>query len=119
MSRDAIDRIALAVIRFMWNLFCENYFGYDHAISDKFFDNVVLLMGTNLLRRFSGDIWCPKIGACSSPRIVPDDLEKFKRRILANKPPRTHPQYSHASPVKFLLFTDVHIDLDYSQVLRH
>ena len=75
-------------------------------------------MGTNLLRRFSGDILCPEYGFCSNPKILPDDFEKFKKEILKDKPPRIYPDVLNSSTpnIKFAVITDMHVDMGYSQV---
>jgi hypothetical protein len=79
-------------------------------------------MGKNLLRRFDGDILCPKLELCSQPILISDDFNKFRNDILLDKPPRTYTDSSIpcklTSEMKFAVVTDLHVDMAYSTVTK-
>eukprot|EP00826_Nyctotherus_ovalis_P004171 TRINITY_DN10874_c0_g1_i11.p1 TRINITY_DN10874_c0_g1~~TRINITY_DN10874_c0_g1_i11.p1 ORF type:complete len:153 (-),score=16.52 TRINITY_DN10874_c0_g1_i11:148-606(-) len=108
--------IALSIIRVGWRLFCPAALGFSLEVCEQFYENVCVLMGTNLLRRFDGEVLCPKLGLCNNPIIVPADFNEFRRKILLDKPPRVYPDAS-ISDMKFAVITDLHVDLAYSTVL--
>ncbi len=85
-------------------------------ICAQLFDNNEVTSVKNYVLRLDPNITCPKLGLCDSPRIVPDDIEKFRRELLKDKPPRKYEPVSNASThFQFAVITDIHIDPNYTQ----
>ena len=80
------------------------------------FDNFDVTLYLNYVKRYNATIHCSKLGLCSEPRIVKEGLEEYQRKVLLDKPPREYPQsVTSENPMKFVVFTDVHIDPNYTQ----
>ncbi|MDR3548654.1 MAG: hypothetical protein P4M11_10395 [Candidatus Pacebacteria bacterium] len=65
-------------------------------------------------------VQCSLRGLCSSPMIIPDSDEAYAKRVLADRPDFPVPRPRNTSaPLKVLVFTDPHIDFDYTEVFIH
>jgi len=97
------------------NYMAKNCGGFSKEICEEFFEHNDFASEKNRLLRFNGTILCPKLGLCSNPKIVKEDFEEYKRKILADKPPREYPPPTNfTKPLQFLVFTDVHNDPNYT-----
>eukprot|EP01022_Parablepharisma_sp_SALTPOND_P004333 TRINITY_DN120107_c0_g1_i1.p1 TRINITY_DN120107_c0_g1~~TRINITY_DN120107_c0_g1_i1.p1 ORF type:complete len:603 (+),score=40.66 TRINITY_DN120107_c0_g1_i1:115-1809(+) len=84
-------------------------------ICERLFDRNDVVTSINYIKRFNATIVCSKLGMCKHPKIVVEDIEEYKRNLLSDKPPRQYPTPTNATaPLKFVLFTDPHIDPNYT-----
>jgi len=107
----------LSLIKIGWRLFCPLVLDYDIKVCDQLYENVCVLMGKNLLRRFDGDILCPKLKLCTHPILISDDFNKFRNKILLDKPPRIY-TVSSGKEMRFAVMADLHVDMAYSTVIN-
>ncbi len=106
--------IVLAVVRLFYMQFCK----YSKEICALTFDNNDYMLVRNLMVRLEPTVLCPKYGFCSSPKIIKESFEEYQQKIIHDTPPRTGggPVSNSASSVmKFTVFTDIHVDLNYTQ----
>lgn len=108
--------VVISLLRTPWRVICMKLKG-DSRTCEQNFDNVLTIIFPNYLQRISPDIMCPKLGMCSTPKIIPDDFTQFKISVLKNKPPRKYPAQTKDNSFQFIVVTDVHVDLAYSVVL--
>lgn len=89
---------------------------YQKSSCEKLYDSTTVVMDKNFINRYNPDIFCPKYGFCKNPRIITENIIDYSRKILKDKPPRIYSNSLSLSPYKFLAFSDVHVDLNYSEV---
>jgi hypothetical protein len=100
-------------MRYPFNWVCQERLGLEYC--NKLYDNFVQVYAHNFFRRISPNLVCPTLGFCSG-KIVQQDFEEYKRLVLRDKPKRVYPTPSSQPAMHFLVFTDTHIDIDYTQV---
>ena len=77
-------------------------------------------MLNELATMFNSSVECARKGLCKSPIIVIDSDEEYAKRVLRDKPARPEPRPRNISaPLKLLIFTDAHMDFNYTEVFTH
>ncbi len=77
-----------------------------------------------LLRGFvrtllNSDVNCVKHGFCKYPILIPDKNSDYARRVLSSKPPTIRPRVGpNPKKMRFVVFTDVHVDYHYKEARK-
>lgn len=105
----------MAAIELGWNSVACPY--ANRTICPKMHEGNNIVPIRNAILLIDSRVVCPKLGLCAEPRVVPDDFARFKESVLHDKPPRVYPN-ARDSGFKYVVATDMHFSLDYTQVCR-
>jgi len=93
-----------------------SYCSFTKTACAEMWVNNGLFIVKNLPLRLNPDILCPKLGICKNSYVSHETLSEFQKKMLLDKPPRRHQTNNSPNLFKFVVVTDPHVDLNYTQV---
>ncbi len=113
---------AMNILKALFRPICRSFVKYQ-SICEYGFDGLIGLWISKGLSFLNPEVLCYNLNLCRNYKVVKDINKDYVSKTLRNRPPRhnsprltTFSSQQNKAPIRFVLFTDIHVDYSYQEV---